>query len=385
MKTNSKFRAYVIAVMAVNRLTRTAATSAKRVAVVARFQNIVQKALSVSRGSTKSPRRKFKTVVGSIVALNRMTKLGSRRALKNRFRAINTGQEYAMKVINKKFMSDKGRAYWISNEVKVMQKVSAGHPNIVSLHHVFEDEENVYLIMDLCTGGDLFARIIERGSFFEEDAARVIRNVLEALPENLLFRTPECTDIVITDFGLAKAITNDFKLRTYVGTRGYIAPEVQTMAGHGTSVDMWSVGVMTFFWLSGYSPFFKDEEYNSKRGKFKFEPVEIWKDISLTAQAFISKLIVVDPSKRMTAVEALGHPWIREFAPRLVDVRDGAVRRISTKDLSPHITATKRKFRSVVNTVVASNRLAALSSQNLYADAMDVDGNGGEGNDAMIF
>ncbi|KAI9343948.1 kinase-like domain-containing protein [Obelidium mucronatum] len=266
-----------------------------------------------------------------------------------------------MKIINKKFMSDRGRSYWISNEIKVLKQVSAGNPHVVQVPST------------------------------EEDAAGVIRTVLEALaylhaqnvvhrdikPENLLFRTKESKDVVITDFGLAKAITNDFKLRTYVGTRGYIAPEVQTMTGHGTSVDMWSVGVMTFFWLSGYSPFYKDEEYNSKRGKFAFEPIDTWSDISLAAQDFIRKLIVVDPAKRMTAVQALEHVWIVEYAPppppRVGQGvgNDVGVRRISTKDLSPQITSgggLRSKFRSLVKSALSSSRSTVENSSGMEID-----------------
>ncbi|KAJ3224827.1 hypothetical protein HDU81_008326 [Chytriomyces hyalinus] len=325
---------------------------------------------------------------------------------------ISTGEKFAVKVISKKLMA--GREHLILNEIEILKKVSKGTHHIVTLHDYFETPNNcedlIYLIIwrtaptnllyelfSVCTGGELFDRIVERGSFFEEDAAEIIRTVLEAVtylhsqnivhrdikPENLLFRSKDSNDLVIADFGLSKISDGEAlnNLRTLCGTPGYMAPEVLLKTGHGKSVDMWSIGVMTYFLLCGYTPFDaqggRDDLDKILAGQYAFEPIEYWTDISLKAQDFIRRTILVDPKARMSAADALKHPWIQEYAPGPIDLPAG---RVPTKDLLPdvkrRITGTKTKFRGAVDTVVAANRLGSgRSVEGRAADvaAMDVD------------
>ena len=161
---------------------------------------------------------------------------------------ISTGEKFAVKMISKKLM--RGREQLVINEINVLKKVSKGHPNVVTLHDYFESPNNLYLVMDLCTGGELFDRIIEKvmvdliqvtttltkGHFYEEDAAKIIKIVCGAIkylhekhivhrdikPENLIFKSPdENSELMVADFGLSKiADDDDSPLKTYVGTPG---------------------------------------------------------------------------------------------------------------------------------------------------------------------
>ena len=175
---------------------------------------------------------------------------------------ISTGERFAVKMISKKLM--RGKEALILNEINILKKVSKGNKNIVTLHDYFESPNNLYLVMDLCTGGELFDRIINKGYFYEEDAAKIIRTVCSAIqylhqnnivhrdlkPENLIFRSPEeDSDLLIADFGLSRitADPNDHGLKTYAGTPGYLAPEIIQKTGHGKPVDMWAIGVMSYF------------------------------------------------------------------------------------------------------------------------------------------
>ncbi|KAJ3347626.1 hypothetical protein HDU83_001938 [Entophlyctis luteolus] len=289
---------------------------------------------------------------------------------------IGTGEHFAVKVISKKLMA--GREHLILNEIEILKKVSKGNHHIVTLH-------DLYLVMDLCTGGELFDRIVERGSFFEEDAAEIIRTVLEAVaylhsqnivhrdikPENLLFKAKDSNELVIADFGLSKISDGEAlnNLKTLCGTPGYMAPEVILKSGHGKSVDMWSIGVMTYFLLCGYTPF--DGQGSSEdmerilTANYAFEPIEYWTDISEKAQDFVRRTIIVDPARRMTAMEALRHPWILEYAPGAIE--DQQVGRVPTKDLLPdvkrRITGTKSKLRGAVDAVRAATRLSHLGGK----------------------
>ncbi|KAJ3076244.1 hypothetical protein HDU98_004857 [Podochytrium sp. JEL0797] len=294
---------------------------------------------------------------------------------------ISTGEKFAVKVINKEFMLNIHKPHLIANEVEVLKKVSKGSPFIVSLYDSFDDEENFYLVMDLCTGGDLFDRIVERGSFFEEDAAEIIYSVLKAVeymhsqnivhrdikPENLIFKSKTSKHVLLADFGLSKLTTDtQSPLRTACGTMGYMAPEILEKTGHGKPVDMWAVGVMTYFWLCGYPPFRGGMElYNTLIGQFDFKPDEYWKDISDPAKDFIRKLIVVEPGKRMTATQALQHPWIVEYATPIV-LEAEAVKRVATADLAPRISG--KRFRGAIHAVMASNRLKSGGSGRSLSD-----------------
>jgi len=226
-----------------------------------------------------------------------------------------------------------GREGMVRNEINVLKKVSAGHAHIVTLHDYFETMNNLYLVTDLCTGGELFDRICAKGSYFEKDARHLVHVMSSAVaylhergiihrdlkPENLLFRSKdEDADLLIADFGLSKMIDDQKMtvLTTTCGTPGYMAPEIFKKEGHHKPVDVWAIGVITYFLLCGYTPF--DRDNNSEEIKaicaadYKFEPHEYWQHVSDSARDFIRQCLTIDQHKRPTADGILNHPWLKE-------------------------------------------------------------------------
>lgn len=200
---------------------------------------------------------------------------------------------------------------------------------MIKLYEYFEDAENVYLVNELCTGGELFDRIIKNEYFNEEMAAKIFKQILMALnychqvnivhrdlkPENFLFESPDDdSDLKIIDFGLSKILDGGRlqRMKTRAGTPYYISPEVLT-GNYDMSCDMWSAGCMLYILLCGYPPFYGDNNQEIlqmvSRGVFDYDGEE-WDDISNEAKDLINKLIV-RPERRMTAAEALQHPWLR--------------------------------------------------------------------------
>ncbi|KAH7362290.1 calcium/calmodulin-dependent protein kinase [Plectosphaerella cucumerina] len=242
---------------------------------------------------------------------------------------IDTGRYYAAKVINKRLMA--GREHMVRNEIAVLKKVSMGHQNILTLVDYFETMNNLYLVTDLALGGELFDRICRKGSYYESDAADLIRATLSAVaylhdhgivhrdlkPENLLFRTPEDNaDLLIADFGLSRIMDEEkfHVLTTTCGTPGYMAPEIFKKTGHGKPVDIWALGVITYFLLCGYTPFDRDTDFEEMQAilsaDYDFRPTEYWRGVSDHAKDFIRRCLTIDPSKRPTAHEALQHKFV---------------------------------------------------------------------------
>ncbi|KAI9029630.1 kinase-like domain-containing protein [Phycomyces nitens] len=285
---------------------------------------------------------------------------------------IETGKYYAVKVINKQHME--GREHMIRNEINVLQKISQGHQNILSLVDHFETLNNLYLVTDLASGGELFDRICEKGSYFESDAVNIIRTVCDAAaylhdhdivhrdlkPENLLFRTAdENADLLIADFGLSRIIDSEkfHILKTTCGTPGYMAPEILTKKGHGKPVDMWSIGVIAYFLLCGYVPFEREnniQEMNAiLRADYTFDE-EYWAGISNQAKDFIQCCLTLSPERRITAHQALRHPWL-DICPV-----KASVPKEDAQDLLPNVRKNfnaRRTFKKAVDLVRLSNHL----------------------------
>jgi len=297
---------------------------------------------------------------------------------------IDTGKYYACKVINKKLME--GREHMVRNEIAVLKKVSSGHRNIVTLHDYFETSHNLYLCFDLCTGGELFDRICAKGNYYEADAAGLVRTIFQAVkylhdsgvvhrdlkPENLLFRTQaEEADIMIADFGLSRVMEGKFSMLTEIcGTPGYMAPEIFKKVGHGKPVDVWAMGVVTYFLLAGYTPFDRDSQQLEMEaiiaGDYKFEPEEYWANVSETAKDFVTKCLTVDQTKRPTAEEVLQHKWLADTTPHFVALPDGA-----PADLLPHVKKAfnaKQLWRKAAFSIQAMNRMAGLAKAH-HADS----------------
>jgi len=236
-----------------------------------------------------------------------------------------SGQQFAVKVINKK---DLGKDYEknLKMEVDILKKVN--HPNIIALKELFDTPDKLYLIMELVTGGELFDKIVEKGSYTEHEAAQLVRKIVSAVeylhnlgivhrdlkPENLLLkRADNDLEIAIADFGLSKIVGQQMMMQTACGTPSYVAPEVLNASGYGKEVDMWSIGVITYILLCGFPPFYGDTvpEIFEQIMEANFDyPEEYWGSVSKEAKDFINKLLVVDSDKRLSAGDALKHPWL---------------------------------------------------------------------------
>jgi len=183
--------------------------------------------------------------------------------------------------------------------------------------------------MELVDGGELFDKIVAKGCYTEKEACTVVRNIVSAIsylhkqhivhrdlkPENLLVMSDNDTHVMISDFGLSRILTDKSLMSTACGTPYYVAPEIVNASGqYGSKVDLWSIGVVTYFLLAGFPPFMGDDlqEIVEQIMKADYEfPDPYWTDISAEAKDFVSKLLVVEPEKRMSAEEALQHLWLQ--------------------------------------------------------------------------
>lgn len=233
-----------------------------------------------------------------------------------------SGEDLAVKIIERGAADQN-----LIREIEVMKKVN--HPNVIKLVAIFEDEKFLYLVMELVTGGELFDKIVEKGSYTEKEAAALVRKMVDAIgylheqgiahrdlkPENLLLKSPkDITEVKIADFGLSRMIDQSKMMQTACGTPGYVAPEVLQAQGYGFEVDMWSIGVITYILLCGFPPFYAEElpELFEQilKAQYTFHE-EYWGHVSKTAKNFIDSLLQVDPKKRLTAKGALEHPWLK--------------------------------------------------------------------------
>jgi len=234
------------------------------------------------------------------------------------------GLEAAVKIIRKRDLNKK-ELKTLDREADILTK--ANHENCVQLYDIFDTKHHLYLVMEICEGGELFEAICEQ-NFDEASASEVVKQITEALiylhaqgivhrdlkPENLLYATTERQKIKLMDFGLAKAIDgNDPALETRCGTLHYVAPEVLSKEPYTHACDFWSLGVVLYVLLCGYLPFYHEERAITVRlvraGKFDFDDEE-WANISDDAKDLIRRLLELDVSKRITGPEILDHPFI---------------------------------------------------------------------------
>lgn len=233
-------------------------------------------------------------------------------------------KKFACKIINKALCA--GKEDMIETEVAVLKRIR--HPYIVGMEECFDTPDKLYLVLDYVSGGELFDRIVEEGNFTESDASRISKQMTEAIqylhskgivhrdlkPENLLFRDrSEKSDILVTDFGLAKLLNDNVALKTACGTPNYVAPEILMQRGYGKMCDLWSIGVITFIMLCGYPPFYDESDAVLfeliMKGRFSFDE-RYWKDITDGAKDLIRNMLKVDPVKRYDTYQVLEHPWI---------------------------------------------------------------------------
>ncbi|KAK4711747.1 hypothetical protein R3W88_006260 [Solanum pinnatisectum] len=242
----------------------------------------------------------------------------------------SNGNRVAVKKIEKKKMVVPIAVEDVKREVKIL-KALAGHENVVDFYNAFEDDNYVYIVMELCEGGELLDRILAKkdSRYTEKDAAIVVGQMLKVAaqchlhglvhrdmkPENFLFKSPkEDSSLKATDFGLSDFIRPGKKFQDIVGSAYYVAPEVLKRKS-GPESDVWSIGVITFILLCGRRPFWDKTEDGIFKEVLRNKPDfhrKPWPTISNSAKDFVKKLLVKDPRARLTAAQALSHPWVRE-------------------------------------------------------------------------
>ncbi|XP_041864256.1 serine/threonine-protein kinase DCLK1a isoform X1 [Melanotaenia boesemani] len=240
---------------------------------------------------------------------------------------LSTGREYALKIINKG--KCRGKEHMIQNEVAILRRVK--HPNIVLLIEEVDTYSELYLVMELVKGGDLFDAITSANRYTERDASGMLYNLANAIkylhslnivhrdikPENLLVyeHADGSKSLKLGDFGLATVV--DGPLYTVCGTPTYVAPEIIAETGYGLKVDIWAAGVITYILLCGFPPFrgsSDDQEALFDQilmGQLEF-PLPYWDNVSETAKELIRSMLEVEVDQRYTALQVLEHPWVTD-------------------------------------------------------------------------
>ncbi|XP_078457104.1 serine/threonine-protein kinase DCLK1-like [Lampetra planeri] len=249
----------------------------------------------------------------------------------------SSGHEYALKIIDK--AKCKGKEHMIESEVSILRRVK--HPNIILLVEEVDTPSELYMVMELVKGGDLFDAITSSTKYTERDASGMLYNLASAVaylhalnithrdikPENLLVCEYEdgSKSLKLGDFGLATVVHGP--LYTVCGTPTYVAPEIIAESGYGLKVDIWAAGVIAYILLCGFPPFRASDGDDQEAlfdqilvGQLDF-PSPYWDNISLTAKELISRMLQVDVDKRFSAEQVLAHPWVADDVAQDEDMR----------------------------------------------------------------
>jgi serine/threonine protein kinase len=258
----------------------------------------------------------------------------------------DSGEEFSCKVIDCQLIEERfqGMMPQFQTEIESLRKLK--HPGIIELYDVYiKSNDKIYIVMELMNGGELFDYVVEKGTLTEEEASSIVRKVAEALcylhqkniihrdlkPENLLLKHKpppngseqlHPVDVKIIDFGLSKAmVVDDDMARTFLGTRGYLAPEMLQRREYTRAVDAWALGVIVFVLLCGCLPFDDDSAAvpndDLVQARFTLRFPRWAKNLSASAKDLLHHLLDVNPTTRYTAGQALRHPWVRgETAPK---------------------------------------------------------------------
>ncbi|XP_062912929.1 calcium/calmodulin-dependent protein kinase type II subunit beta isoform X20 [Mobula hypostoma] len=239
---------------------------------------------------------------------------------------LSTGQEYAAKMINTKKLPARDHQK-LEREARICRLLK--HSNIVRLHDSISEEGYHYLVFDLVTGGELFEDIVAREYYSEADASHCIHQILDSVnhihqhdivhrdlkPENLLLAS-KCKGaaVKLADFGLAIEVQGEQQAWFgFAGTPGYLSPEVLRKEAYGKPVDIWACGVILYILLVGYPPFWDEDQHKLyqqiKAGAYDFPSPE-WDTVTPEAKNLINQMLTINPAKRITATEALKHPWV---------------------------------------------------------------------------
>nr|XP_055054729.1 calcium/calmodulin-dependent protein kinase (CaM kinase) II beta 1 isoform X11 [Misgurnus anguillicaudatus] len=292
---------------------------------------------------------------------------------------LSTGQEYAAKIINTKKLSARDHQK-LEREARICRLLK--HPNIVRLHDSISEEGFHYLLFDLVTGGELFEDIVAREYYSEADASHCIQQILEAVlhchqmgvvhrdlkPENLLLAS-KCKNaaVKLADFGLAIEVQGDQQAWFgFAGTPGYLSPEVLRKEAYGKPVDIWACGVILYILLVGYPPFWDEDQHKLyqqiKAGAYDFPSPE-WDTVTPEAKNLINQMLTINPTKRITAQEALKHPWVCQRSTVA-----SMMHRQETVECLKKFNARRKLKGAILTTMLVSRNFSAKSLLNKKAD-----------------
>ncbi|KAM9338466.1 calcium/calmodulin-dependent protein kinase type II subunit beta isoform 10-T10 [Symphorus nematophorus] len=290
-----------------------------------------------------------------------------------------TGQEYAAKIINTKKLSARDHQK-LEREARICRLLK--HPNIVRLHDSISEEGFHYLLFDLVTGGELFEDIVAREYYSEADASHCIQQILEAVlhchqmgvvhrdlkPENLLLAS-KCKNaaVKLADFGLAIEVQGEQQAWFgFAGTPGYLSPEVLRKEAYGKPVDIWACGVILYILLVGYPPFWDEDQHKLyqqiKAGAYDFPSPE-WDTVTPEAKNLINQMLTINPAKRITAQEALKHPWVCQRSTVA-----SMMHRQETVECLKKFNARRKLKGAILTTMLVSRNFSAKSLLNKKAD-----------------
>ncbi|KAM6895003.1 calcium/calmodulin-dependent protein kinase type II delta chain isoform 12-T12 [Lycodopsis pacificus] len=294
---------------------------------------------------------------------------------------ISTGQEYAAKIINTKKLSARDHQK-LEREARICRLLK--HANIVRLHDSISEEGFHYLVFDLVTGGELFEDIVAREYYSEADASHCIQQILESVnhchvngivhrdlkPENLLLASKlKGAAVKLADFGLAIEVQGEQQAWFgFAGTPGYLSPEVLRKDPYGKPVDMWACGVILYILLVGYPPFWDEDQHRLyqqiKAGAYDFPSPE-WDTVTPEAKDLINKMLTINPAKRVTATDALKHPWICQRSTVA-----SMMHRQETVECLKKFNARRKLKGAILTTMLATRNFSAKSLLNKKADGI---------------
>jgi calcium/calmodulin-dependent protein kinase I len=282
-------------------------------------------------------------------------------------RRKSDNSDWAVKIVKREGLSAEDEQSLLS-EVAIMEKLH--HPNIIRIKEFFDCPRHMYIVMELLNGEQLYQRVVQKGRYTEPEARIAFRQIISAIShlhglgivhrdiklENIMsvnshafqthppfptfpssplsfplhrYCTPtEGSPLKITDFGFAQQLKPSELLHNACGTPMYIAPDMlrRDHSGYGKEVDLWSAGVVLFIMISGYPPFFHEDQVKLlsaiQSGEYEF-PATHWDGVTALCKDLIEKLLVVDPSSRLSSSQTEFHPWMIESLPSL-DLRQSS-------------------------------------------------------------
>ncbi|XP_018082311.1 calcium/calmodulin dependent protein kinase (CaM kinase) II gamma S homeolog isoform X11 [Xenopus laevis] len=285
----------------------------------------------------------------------------------------SSSQEYAAKIINTKKLSARDHQK-LEREARICRLLK--HPNIVRLHDSISEEGFHYLLFDLVTGGELFEDIVAREYYSEADASHCIHQILESVnhihqhdivhrdlkPENLLLAS-KCKGaaVKLADFGLAIEVQGDQQAWFgFAGTPGYLSPEVLRKDPYGKPVDIWACGVILYILLVGYPPFWDEDQHKLyqqiKAGAYDFPSPE-WDTVTPEAKNLINQMLTINPAKRITADQALKHPWVCQRSTVA-----SMMHRQETVECLRKFNARRKLKGAILTTMLVSRNFSAAKS-----------------------